>query len=174
MHTRSPRLGAKRTHCDFQYLPARRPDCGSRSPGCFHTRTGRPRRMISRSSSGRLRVTAPQMRTQMLMRQHKVLECTVQVPYHGGRMATRTRRIEMRADPASEERISRAARARDLSVSAFVLAAATHEADRVLGRSDQTLIPAGQFDALVAALDQGDPAPRLEQAARSPRVYRRA
>jgi NAD(P)-dependent dehydrogenase (short-subunit alcohol dehydrogenase family) len=31
-------------------------------------------------------------------------------------------------------------------------AAATHEADRVLGRADQTLIPAGQFDALVAAV----------------------
>ncbi len=61
-----------------------------------------------------------------------------------------------------------------VSVSAFVLAAASREADRVLGRSDQTLIPAGQFDALVAALDQGDPAPRLERAARSPRVYRRA
>ena len=89
-------------------------------------------------------------------------------------MATRTRRIEMRADSASEERISRAARARDVSVSAFVLAAASREADRVLGRSDQTLIPAGQFDALVAALDQGDPAPRLEQAARSTRVYQRA
>lgn len=101
------------------------------------------------------------------------LEDAVQVPYYGG-MATRTRRIEMRADPASEERISRAARARDLSVSAFVLAAATREADRVLGRADQTLIPAGQFDELVAALDRGDSAPRLEHAARSPRVYRRA
>jgi len=87
-------------------------------------------------------------------------------------MATRTRRIETRADPASEVRISRAARARDLSVSAFVLASATREADRVLGRTDQTLIPAGQFDALIAALDQDDPAPRLEGAARSPRLYR--
>jgi uncharacterized protein (DUF1778 family) len=100
------------------------------------------------------------------------LVVTVQVPSYGV-VATRTRRIEMRADPASEERISRAARARDLSISAFVLAAASREADRVLGRADQTLIPAGQFDALVAALDQGDPAPRLERAARSPRVYRR-
>ncbi len=95
------------------------------------------------------------------------------MPYYRG-MATRTRRIEMRADPASEERISRAAQARDLSISAFVLAAATREADRVLGRADQTLIPAAQFDALVAALDQSDPAPRLEAAARSPRLYRRA
>jgi uncharacterized protein (DUF1778 family) len=80
----------------------------------------------------------------------------------------------MRADPASEERISCAAQARDLSVSAFVLGAATREADRVLGRTDQTLIPASQFDALVASLDQDDPAPRLEQAARGPRRYRRA
>lgn len=93
--------------------------------------------------------------------------------YYWG-VAARTRRIEVRADPVSEERISRAARARDLSVSAFVSAAATHEADRLLSRADQTLIPAGQFDALVAALDQSDPAPRLEGAARSPRLYRRA
>jgi uncharacterized protein (DUF1778 family) len=88
-------------------------------------------------------------------------------------MATRTRRIEMRADPVSEERISRAAEARDLSISAFVLGAATREADRVLGRADQTLLPAAQFDALVAALDQEDPAPRLEEAARGPRRFRR-
>lgn len=80
----------------------------------------------------------------------------------------------MRADPASEERISRAAHARDLSVSAFVLGAATREADRVLGRADQTLIPAEQFDALVASLDRADPAPRLERAARAARRYRRA
>jgi uncharacterized protein (DUF1778 family) len=82
-------------------------------------------------------------------------------------------RIEIHADPASDERISRAARARGLSVSAFVLAAATREADRVLGPADQTLIPGSQFDALVAALDQGDPAPRLERAGHSPRLYRR-
>ena len=80
----------------------------------------------------------------------------------------------MRVDPASEERISRAAQVRDVSISAFVLGAATREADRVLGRADQTLIPAAQFDALVAALDEGEPAPRLEQAARRPRLYRRA
>jgi len=79
----------------------------------------------------------------------------------------------MRADPASEERILRAARARDLSVSAFVLAAASREADRVLGRADQTLIPAAQFDALVAGLDQADPAPHLERAAHNSRAYRR-
>jgi len=89
-------------------------------------------------------------------------------------VATRTKRIEMRADPVSEERIVRAAQAQDLSVSAFVLGAATREAERVLGRAEQTLMPAGQFDALIAALDQPDPAPRLRHAARSPRRYRPA
>jgi uncharacterized protein (DUF1778 family) len=89
-------------------------------------------------------------------------------------MATRTSRIEMRADPISEERISRAAEAQDLSISAFVLGAATREADRVLGRSDLTLMPAAQFDAFVAALDESDDAPRLQQAAHEPRRYRRA
>jgi len=89
-------------------------------------------------------------------------------------MATRTRRIEMRADPVSEERITRAAQAQDLSISAFVLGAATREADRLLGRSDLTLMPAAQFDAFVAALDESDTAPRVQQAARDSRRYRRA
>jgi len=89
-------------------------------------------------------------------------------------MATRSKRIEMRADAVSEERIARAAQARDLSISAVVLGAATREADRVLGRTDQTLMPAAQFDALVAALDQGDAALQLEAAARGPRRFRRA
>lgn len=80
----------------------------------------------------------------------------------------------MRADPASEERIARAAEAEDLSISAFVLGAATREADRVLGRADATLMPTAQFDALLAALDEQDAAPRLERAAAGPRRYRRA
>lgn len=80
----------------------------------------------------------------------------------------------MRADAVSEERISRAARAQDLSVSAFVLGAATREAERVLGRADHTLMPAAQFDALIDSLDHGDAASRMRQAARESRRYRRA
>lgn len=87
-------------------------------------------------------------------------------------MATRTKRIELRADPASEERIVRAASAQDLSVSAFVLGAATREAERVLGRADHTLMPAAQFDALVGSFDQSDSAPRLQQAAAAKRHFR--
>jgi uncharacterized protein (DUF1778 family) len=89
-------------------------------------------------------------------------------------MATRSNRIEVRADPISVERIARAAEAQQLSVSEFMLSAATREADRVLRRSDLTLMPAAQFDAFVAALDESDAAPRLQQAAREPRCYRRA
>ena len=88
-------------------------------------------------------------------------------------MATRTKRIEMRADPVSEERITRAAEMQELSISAFVLSAATREADRVLGRADTTLMPAVHFDLLVAALDVPDAAQRLNRAASGERRYRR-
>ncbi len=94
------------------------------------------------------------------------------MPYIGS-MATRTKRIEMRADPDSEALITAAAAACRLSVSAFVLEAATDRAGRVLGRADLTLMPADQFDALVAALDTPDEAPRLAEAARTPRRYTR-
>jgi uncharacterized protein (DUF1778 family) len=88
-------------------------------------------------------------------------------------MATRSKRIEMRADPESEALISQAAAARRVSVSAFVLDAAAREASRVLGRADVTLMPADEFDAFVAALEQADAAPRLAAAAAAERRYRR-
>ena len=88
-------------------------------------------------------------------------------------MATRTKRIEMRADPESEALITAAAAARQVSVSAFVLEAATDEAGRILGRADLTLMPAGQFDTLIAALDEPDEARRLAEAASRPRRYTR-
>jgi uncharacterized protein (DUF1778 family) len=88
-------------------------------------------------------------------------------------MAKRSKRIQMRADAESEALITAAAAARRVSVSAFVLEAATEEAGRVLGRADLTLMPADQFDALLAALDEPDEASRLAQAARSPHRYTR-
>lgn len=89
-------------------------------------------------------------------------------------MATRTTRIELRADAVSEERIGRAASAQNLSVSAFVLGATTCEAERVHVRDDHTPMPAAQFDALIASLDQSDSAPRLQQAAANTRHFQRA
>jgi len=80
-------------------------------------------------------------------------------------MATKTRRIEMRTDPDSEERIVQAAGLVGQSVSGFVLAAASTAADAVLARADTTLMPAEQFDGLLRSLDVADPAPTLRAAA---------
>ncbi len=88
-------------------------------------------------------------------------------------MATRTKRIEMRADADSEAKIAQAAALRRVSISAFVLDAAGREADRVLGQADQTVMPAAEFDDLVASLDTADSAPRLREAAQRVRVYER-
>jgi uncharacterized protein (DUF1778 family) len=89
-------------------------------------------------------------------------------------MAVRTKRIEMRADAESEARIARAAALQRVSVSAFVLGAAGREADRVLSKVDQTVMPAEQFDALMTSLDAPDRAPQLRKVARRKRAFARA
>lgn len=86
-------------------------------------------------------------------------------------MAVKSRRIEMRTDPDSEQRITKAAAVRQESVSAFVLAAAVREADHVLARADVTPMPAEQFDELINALDTPDPAPALTRTAARPRRF---
>lgn len=64
-------------------------------------------------------------------------------------------RIETRVTPADRERIGAAAKARQESVAKFVSRAALKEADDVLGREvDVTIMPADQFNALLAALDR--------------------
>jgi uncharacterized protein (DUF1778 family) len=89
------------------------------------------------------------------------------------RVATRTKRIEMRADPESEARIARAAALKQQSISAFVLGAAGREADRVLSHGDQTIMSATQFDDLMTSLDVADDAPSLRKVARAPRSFER-
>lgn len=88
-------------------------------------------------------------------------------------MSVRTRRMEARVDPETDDLISRAAELTRESISAFVVRAARAEADRVLARTDVTAMPAGQFDALVGSLDQADPAPALVRAAARPRRFAR-
>lgn len=89
-------------------------------------------------------------------------------------MAAKTERIEMRTDPETGARITEAAHAAHMSVSAFVLGAAAMAAERVLARSDHTVMPTEQFDALITSLDTPDPAPKLaEIAARRRRFTRR-
>ncbi len=80
----------------------------------------------------------------------------------------------MRADEENEARISRAATLQRVSVSAFVLGAARREADRVLREVDESVMPAAQFEELMASLDVADAAPRLRKVARRKRAYTRA
>jgi uncharacterized protein (DUF1778 family) len=70
------------------------------------------------------------------------------------RTATRTSRIELRAEPARERRIRYAAELCRQSVTAFVLEAAARRADEVITSSTATIVPSRFFDALYRALDQ--------------------
>ncbi|MFV2017812.1 DUF1778 domain-containing protein [Micromonospora sp. LOL_023] len=86
-------------------------------------------------------------------------------------MASKTERIEMRTDPDTSALITEAAKSRHVSVTSFVLEAARHEANRVLARSDSTMMPAEQFDEMMAALDKPDAPTRLAELAKRPRRF---
>jgi uncharacterized protein (DUF1778 family) len=88
-------------------------------------------------------------------------------------MSLKTERLEVRVDAATKERIEAAAARLDQSASAFVLHAASVAADRVLARTETTLMPAEQFDAMLAALDVPDDAPALARLAQRERKYHR-
>lgn len=85
-------------------------------------------------------------------------------------MATRTSRIELRADPEREQRIRYAAELEHQSVSAFVLAAAAERAEQVIASATATMVPSEFFDQLWEALDTpGKPSPAFERRAQSER-----
>ncbi|HZC98662.1 MAG TPA: DUF1778 domain-containing protein [Actinomycetes bacterium] len=68
-------------------------------------------------------------------------------------MATRTSRLELRAEPEREQRIRFAAELSHQSVSAFVLDAAGDKAERVIAASTATSVPSEFFNQLWRALD---------------------
>lgn len=84
-------------------------------------------------------------------------------------MAVKTDRLEARLSPDERARIERAASTSGMSVSAFLVGAAVDRADEVIAATTTTLVPAEYFDALVAALDEPDAAPRLAKAAKRTR-----
>jgi uncharacterized protein (DUF1778 family) len=90
-------------------------------------------------------------------------------------MATRTSRLELRADPERERRIRFAAELCRQSVSAFVLDAAGEKAERVIATSTATSVPSEFFDQLWQALDAApQPNEALRRRAASPsRVQQR-
>jgi uncharacterized protein (DUF1778 family) len=66
--------------------------------------------------------------------------------------ASRTERIELRAQPARARRIRQAARLRGQSLSAFMLEAATQSAEEVIASATTTPVSPRFFDELWAAL----------------------
>lgn len=87
-----------------------------------------------------------------------------------------TERLEIRLAPDAKQRIDLAARLRSVSVGEFVRRAAEGEAEEVIRGQTVTVIPADDFDRLLAALDEPvTPAPALVAAARRARgVLRQA
>lgn len=89
-------------------------------------------------------------------------------------MSVKTERMEVRVDATTKAHIEDAAAQLGQSASVFVLHAATAEADRVLARAEATVMPAAQFDSMLAALDIPDEAPILAQLVQRERGYHRA
>lgn len=86
----------------------------------------------------------------------------------------KSQRIEARVTEDDAQVIARAATILNASVSAFVVDAAVEKAETVVARADRTIMPAAQFDEMIAALDDPAPVPELlALTARPRRVTRR-
>jgi uncharacterized protein (DUF1778 family) len=88
-------------------------------------------------------------------------------------MTAKSERIEMRVDPERHQIIQAAAAAVHEGTSDFVRRAAMERAERILARTERTLMPAEQFDALLFSLDTADEAPTLARAFTRPRRFKR-
>ncbi|MFJ5955390.1 DUF1778 domain-containing protein [Paenarthrobacter sp. NPDC092416] len=82
---------------------------------------------------------------------------------------TKTRRLELRTDETTDQLISEAAELLHVSKTAFVTDAARQAAERVIARSDVTLMAPEVFDAMMASLDVPDENAALEVLSKLPR-----
>lgn len=73
-------------------------------------------------------------------------------------------RIELRVSAGDKEAITAAAAMEQTTTTEFVRNAVLARAQHVRARANRTLMPAEQFDALVAALDVADETPNLARA----------
>jgi uncharacterized protein (DUF1778 family) len=80
-------------------------------------------------------------------------------------------RLELRLDPATKAQLEDAAELSHQSTSSFVLEASIAAAEKVLGRANVLIMPAEQFDELMATLDIPDEAPELATLAARPRRF---
>jgi uncharacterized protein (DUF1778 family) len=77
---------------------------------------------------------------------------------------SKTERIELRVSAVDKDAIVSAAELEDVSTTDFVRNAVLDRVARVRARGERTLMPAEQFDALVASLDVPDQTPNLARA----------
>ena len=83
---------------------------------------------------------------------------------------TKTRRLELRTDEATDQLISQAAELLHVTKSAFVADAARMAAEKIVARSDVTLMSPTVFDTMMASLDIPDESPELAKLAKLPRL----
>ena len=83
---------------------------------------------------------------------------------------TKTRRVELRTDPATDDLITEAASLLHIAKSAFVADAARHAAERTVARSNVTLMSPDVFDAMMDSLKIADESPELAELAELPRL----
>ena len=86
-------------------------------------------------------------------------------------MTIKEARLDFRLDADTKDRIEQAAKLTHESTSTFVVHAAAARADRILARADVTMMPAEQFDELLASLDVADEASTLARLGQSERRY---
>lgn len=77
---------------------------------------------------------------------------------------SKTERIELRVSADDKDAIAAAASMEHTTTTEFVRDAVLGRVQHVRARADRTLMPAEQFDALVAALDVPDDTPNLARA----------
>jgi uncharacterized protein (DUF1778 family) len=77
---------------------------------------------------------------------------------------SRTERIELRVSAEDKAAIAAAAATEQVTTTDFVRDAVLDRVEHVRARADRTLMPARQFDALVASLDVADETPNLARA----------
>jgi len=84
---------------------------------------------------------------------------------------SKTERIELRVSADDKAAITAAAAAEQVTTTDFVRGAVFDRVEHVRARADRTVMPAAQFDALVAALDASDDNPNLARAFASRRRF---
>lgn len=86
---------------------------------------------------------------------------------------TKSRRLELRTDEATDRLIAEAAELLHVTKSAFVTDAARQAAQKIIARSDVTLMAPEVFDAMMASLEVPDESRELAALSKLPRLIGR-